>query len=106
MTPPLSRAEKAPSEVQILSPCHSANLDRNANNYQRTSTNIHKHEAALEATGGMSKNTSERCSSYFFLGTISLIACHMYKSWSRYQLFSSHLLAQCVQKRYTLAYIG
>jgi hypothetical protein len=74
MTPPLRRAEKGPSEVQILPPFHSTNLDRNADNHQRTTANIDEHEVALEATGGIPRNTGERGSSYLSFGTIYLIA--------------------------------
>jgi hypothetical protein len=63
MKPPLNRTERAPSEVQILPPYHSKKLDRNADSHQRTPTNNYEHEAPLEATGGILRNTHEQGSS-------------------------------------------
>jgi hypothetical protein len=76
MRPPLGRAEKAPSEVQILPPFHLMKLDRNADNHQRTTANIHEYEPAPQTTGGILRNADERCSSYPPSGTIRLIACY------------------------------
>ena len=40
------------------------NLDRNADNFQRTITNVNEREASLEATGGIPTNSHEQRSSY------------------------------------------
>jgi len=39
-------------------------VDRNAENHQRTTTNINEHEASLEAKGGIPTNSHEQRSSY------------------------------------------
>jgi len=79
--PPASRAKKAPSEVQILSPCHSTkldrNFDRNADNHQRTTVNIDERQTAPEATGRTPRNLQKQSSSYPPSDPYAITACHL-----------------------------
>jgi hypothetical protein len=65
----VSSASKKPLRGIRLSPIVlplklDRKLDRNADNYKRTITNIDEHEVPLQATGGILRNTSEQGSSY------------------------------------------
>ena len=51
------------------------NLDRNADNHQRTAANTDEHKVTLQATGGIHRNTGERCSSYPPSDPYTDIAC-------------------------------